>query len=459
MSSDANAARYDELNLARLNLISGQEDVGDQTTWSESFEDGPRMIDVRCVAGPGLVIPHGADNDVNAAIIDLFVEQDMPESGIISVSAAELLRRSNMHRNGQNWIRLHESLDRLYYTNYTVTSGWRDHTRGRWMNEEFRILASRAFTSRGRSGQFDERTILRLVLSEPIVHSMRGGYVKPLDMAFMRGLKRPRARLLFRALDAMRYDPEHPEISIDEFRVNIQKWADHLKIPSGRADTIRRALDPLHQELVRRGYLREVLLEGRGLAQNVTYVFARDFVPINPHALEALRRHHVAEGVARNLVLTYGPSAVIARVATFERQVASGTLVVKKSEAAALVHLVKNPDQYGTLAPSAVTPASPPARRTRAPLDTPGDAPERSAQERIDEQLAGLDAGRRGDHVAKQLALLYGRKFNAAELDEVRHRVVTGTLDARDVLAQAYGMLARMEGDVFVNDLRALLRT
>lgn len=453
--SDSQILRHDELNLASLNLISAQDDVGDQTRWDEDYALRGRIVRVECRAGDGLVIPHGLDNDINLALLDLYVEQGMPESGVIIIGAGDLLRRAGLARNGQNYTRLDESIDRLYHTNYTIRSGWRDHPHSRWVNADFRLIASRIYTSRAAKGSFDERTLLRIELSSLIVDSMRSQYTKPLDFAFMQSLSRPRTRVVFRTLDALRYDAERPDTVVDSFEVNLMDWARHLRYTTDRPDLIRRALKPVHDELVRRGYLREVTFTGRGARQQLRYVYAPAFVPVSPAALDALRRHGVVDGVARDLIRTYGSGKVLSYVGQFEGLVRSNALSVKKTPAHALVHLIKHNDQYPNPAVGkppvvgALPPTGRAAPKRAAPLQS-DDAPA------LKDLLVGTPAEHHGDLVAKQLTLLYRKKIPEHVLKSVKRRVDEGRLDAHDMLSDAYSSLASLQGDDFVSRLVTL---
>ncbi len=452
MSDASSTVRYDELNLARLNLISAQDAVNGQSTWSEGFEHEGRVMTVTCTAGPGMEIPHGVDNDISAALLELFVEVGMPVDGVLEVPASELRRRAGFHRGGHYVTLLRTSLDRLYHTDYNVSSGWRDHAAGRWTNRRFRIVSALEYTSTAAQGQFDERTMLRIQLGEPLVLSMRAGYVKALNLSFMRSLSRPRTRVLFRALDAMRYDPEQPEITVNEYRIGLIEWSDHLKIPSGRPDQVRRALKPLHEELIRRGYLLDVDIEGRGSKQTLTYKFMPDFAPVSPAVLDAMRRHGVSEGVARSLAATRGGPFIMQHVALFEHLLTTQQLTIKKTRAAALVHLLKNPEQYRS------APARPAALPVEARKPVAAVTPPPEAGDDVAHDFAGLDAEAQADLAIKRLNLMYRKHFSTAELDEIRHRVLHGELHAVTLVREGALAHARLEAQAFVDLIRALVR-
>lgn len=436
------AMRIDDLNWGRLNLISAVDQVGGQRNWSVHFQHGGRQVRVSCRALPELCVPHGVDNDVSSALIDLLMSSGMPEDGTVSVSASELLALAGFHRNGRYWAMLRESLDRLHTTSFEVSGGWRDHPNRRWITAKFHFIENLEYTHQGESGSFDERTMIRLQLAKPIVASMLSGYTKPLNMTFMQSLSRPRTRILFRLLDAMRYDPENPEWVVDALEVGLVEWADQCKISSARPDAVRRALESPHEELIRRGYLRSVTISGRGRSQRLHYEFTPDFAPVNPALLARLRRHGVTDGVARALARSYSLALLTLRIEQFESLLRSGRLIPKKSEAAALVHLIKHPDQYpdmdlpaaaaGTLAGSSPSPRRP--------------VPETAETASLGELVLAMPAAERGDYLARQLNLLLRGKLSSLELDALRARAISGELEVAGFCAAV--LKAKTEGRV-----------
>lgn len=446
--SESRRSTFDDLNWGRLNLVSAQDQISGQNSWKVTFHDGGRVVRISCRALPENGVPHGIDNDVTSALIDHYQSSGLPEDGEITIAIAELLQLAGFHRNGQYRDMLAVSLDRLHTTSYEITGGWRDHPNQRWTTARFHFIELLEYTHHGESGKFDERTMLRLRLAQPLVASLRSGYTKPLNIEFMQSLSRPRTRIIFRLLDAMRYNPERPEEMIDEYEVGLLEWADQCKLPNTRPDVIRRSLDGPHQELLRRGYLQNVTITGRGRAQRLLYQFSPEFTPVSPAVLHKLRFHGVADGVSRQLARQYTASVLLARVDLFEHLVRAGLLKIRKTAAHALVHLIKHPDQY--VDPRAGQPAV--AHVKSAPKrpsvdDTPA-APDWQAE------LSGLSPEQVASFVIKRVTLLYPRKFSTNELDQVHHLLVTGELAPVTLLEEAYRRLAALDAQGFVDDLK-----
>ena len=443
------ATRFDDLNWGRLNLVSAQDQVDGQHSWRVTYQQGDRVVRVACRALPERGVPHGIDNDVSSALIDQYMSRGLPEDGEMALAVSELLRLAGFHRNGKYREMLLTSLDRLHTTSYEISGGWRDHPNRRWTTAKFHFIESLEYTHQGESGNFDERSMLRLRLAAPLVASLRSGYTKPLNIEVMQSLSRPRTRIIFRLLDAMRYNPENPDEIIDTYDVGLIEWADQCKLPNARPDTVRRALDGPHQELLRCGYLRQVVLTGRGRQQRLHYEFAPEFTPISPALLQRLRFHGVADGVSRQLVRAYTSSVLMNRVALFERLVASGHLKVKKTPAHALVHLIKHPDQYEGSVPDQVVTALP--RKTGAlQVDVP--------QPDLEDEVRQMSLDEAATFTVKRLTLLYSRQFTPLELDQIRYQVGRGELNPAALLTEAHLRLARLEAQAFVAALKDRLR-
>ncbi|OLV19684.1 hypothetical protein BOO71_0002062 [Deinococcus marmoris] len=347
---------------------------------------------------------------------------------------------------------LSSSLDRLHTTSYEIAGGWRDHPNRRWTTAKFHFIKLLEYTHQGESGKFDERSMLRLRLAEPLVASLRSGYTKPLNIEFMQSLSRPRTRIIFRLLDAMRYHPETPDELIDAYDIGLIELAEQCKLPNIRPDAVRRALAGPHEELLRRGYLRQVVAEGRGREQRLHYEFSPDFTPVNPAVLHRLRMHGVTDGVSRQLARQYTTSVLTGRIELFERLVKSGQLTVRKTPAHALVHLIKNADQYPDSAAGKVVTLRPGTPRVQAAQS------EEPALPGWAEELGRMSPDEAAAFTAKRVALLYARKFALSELDTLRELVLRGQLDPAQVIEDAHHRLTALDAQGFIDDLKDLLR-
>jgi hypothetical protein len=440
--------RYDDLNLASLNLIVALDTV-DMREWQVQYELQERIVKVSCRAMPEYLVPHGLDNDVTTALINLYLEQGEPTDGTLSVSGSQLLRLCGWHHNGKYLKLLKESLERLHTSSFTVSGGWRDHPNRRWTHASFHFIERLSFSSSDGEGRFDNRSMITLRLAEDITASIHSGYIKPLDTDFMSALSRPRTRVLYRVLDAARFDLEHPEVQLGVLDVNVLEWADQCKIPSrGEAWRVIKALEGPHQDLIKRGYLRDVVVTGRGREQRIRYEFAREYTPMDPVLTRRFRTYGVADGVARRLAREQGRDVLIACMDRFDALVRTQVLVVKKSTAAALIHLIQHPDDYPYPAVDRL-PAPAKANQMDPLFESPPTDPTL--------QFQHLDPDQAADRLVTYLSPHYKKLLNVGDLDALRHAVVSGKMEAGQVAREGIAAVARMDRAAFVAALREQL--
>lgn len=449
--------RFDELNLSRLNLISAV-DQADATEWDVTFESQGRIVRVQCEALPKYAVPHGLDSDVTAALLNLFIELGEPEDGRFSVSATTLLKLCGWYNNGKYHAILRTCLERLHTSSYSVSGGWRDHPKGRWTHAKFHFIESLDFSSHDRTGAFDERSVISGRLADAIVASIRSGYVKPLDTEFMLSLSRPRTRALYRILDGARFDPQHPEQPLDILEVNLIEWADQCKIPSQVPGNIRRALASPHDELTKRGYLRSAVLSGRGKAQVLRYEFVREFTPMDAVLTRRFRTYGVVDGVARRLMREHGRAFLIECMDRFDMLVRDAVLVIKKTKAAALMHLITHPDEYpypgqarAQRAPRVLSEAAPAPRKAATQMEPLLEVPS------VAEEFKGLSPEQIAERTISRLGFHYRRLLDVGDLDLLRQVILASEIDAVRTLEDAMKAVGRMEKDTFAEQLKAQL--
>lgn len=451
--SETRRSSFDDLNWGRLNLVSAQDQIADQNSWKVTYQHGDRLVRVTCRALPESGVPHGVDNDVSSALLDHYMSIGLPEDGEMIIAVSDLMQLAGFHRNGKYRDMLAVSLDRLHTTSYEVAGGWRDHPNRRWTTAKFHFIELLEYTHQGEAGKFDERSMLRIRLAEPLVASLRSGYTKPLNIEFMQSLSRPRTRIIFRLLDAMRYNPENPDEIIDEYEVGLIELADQCKLPNTRPDSVRRSLQGPHEELLKRGYLRQVTVSGRGKDQRLHYEFSPEFTPVSPALLHRLRMHGVADGVSRQLARQYTASVLMGRIDLFERLVNTNQLQVRKTAAHALVHLIKHPDQYVD------SRAGAPRTVDAAPVKRAVEPPPPSVPVDWAAQFSPMSPDEMANFIVKRISLLYSKKFTLMELDSLRQLLLQGQIHPVELIEEAYHRLASFEAQGFIDDLKARLKT
>lgn len=359
----------DERNLARLAVVIGLNRVPEQLTgWEKNLQlSSGTSIHVTCVAGRGQVVPHGVDADVIFSMITQYLLQGKPEDGQIETTPADICRYCGMTPGSTTYKRIHQSLDRLTGVRYRTFNAWSTSgKRGRqWQSNTFGIIDSMAavgVTQRDsdKLGRFTAETVLRLRLSTELIQSILNGNIRAIDFEFYSKLRKPLTRILYRTLEEIRQ--EHPET----FEVPLTVWGTHLgmldidpehgksskgELDEGiaptvplRADKIRRALEPAHQELVAHGYLSGVVFEGSGQNQSVLYRFGTPGVTVDWEVTAMLTQRGMSLPMAERYAKKLSRECIEEAVGKFDARVASG--YTAKNPGGLLTDMLEHPDKY-----------------------------------------------------------------------------------------------------------------
>ena len=449
--SSAEIMHFDEANVARLGLISIQERIpAGFTSWTVDFSLDGRPARLSCVAvSEHGGVPHGLDNDVSLALIALFQEAGCPGDGTIVTTAYRILTLIGWDTSGHYYQALKESLERLATATFTASKAWRSGKR--WITVKFRYIDRLEYTSDDDRLGLSSRSILKIRLAREIVESIRGKYIKPLDLQLLTSLERPLTRALYRLLDAQRVLPDGREVM--QFRVNIIEWAKACKIVDQTPARVRRTLEGAHIELVERGYLSEVRYEGRGSAQEIIYVFAR-VARLSQEALEVvaqLGRYGVARPVAQDLINVYGLERLKERIARFEAILQAG--YTPRNRAGFLVDVVR--DEEGKYAdPAGFISHASQARRQATPRKP---SPVQQAQPEEFADWQGLDLRGRAEKALKILGLMLGKSFPTAYYGALMEAFEAGVLDPLEVTKAAIKAQIERRITPFAEELARLL--
>ncbi|GAA5512825.1 hypothetical protein Dcar01_01549 [Deinococcus carri] len=453
--------RFDELNIARLSLISVQERIPpDYRDWSVELEDGERRYRVTCQAMPEYGVPHGIDTDISAALVNLYIDQGAPSDGSVTCTPYQLLQMAGLDTSGRYYAALDESLKRLLTTNYFIAEGWRDHPRKRWTNVNFRYIDRLEFTS-GDENRLDASSVLKITLPQEIARSVRSGYLKPLDLSFMQTLRRPPTRALYRLLDSQRRDPENPERVSMTYEVGLMEWAEACKIVTDRPSMAQRTLDAAHEELLEKGFLKSVEYLGRGKKKLLHYTFGEAFIPPDPLLVQSLAEIGITHTRALQLVREHGEALVEDTLSRYQTIVSGG--YKPRSRPAFFVDLLKNPEKYQT-GEGAVLPSEGPqkaqqGRKKGERSQEASEGPSRPLQEEEDSDAAlrALPREAQVEEVMRTLTFLLRNDLKLPELDTLRLALDEGLEDPLDVKAWVLRGVSSGQKAAMIRDLRARL--
>jgi plasmid replication initiation protein len=448
--------RFDELNVSQLSLISVQERIPeDFREWLVEVEDGKRRYRVTCQALPEYGVPHGIDNDVSVALVNLYIEQGLPEDGTLTASPYLILQMAGLGTSGRYYLALERSLKRLLTTNYFISEGWRDHPRRRWTTASFRYIDKLEYSS-VEGSTLDQASILKITLPADLIRSVRSGYLKALDLAFMHSLKRPPTRALYRLLDARRYDPEQPELRLGTFEISLMEWADACKIVADRATLVERALSSAHEELLERGYLRDVTISGRGKNKTVAYTFGEIASPVDPVLLSRMAEVGLAKNRALSLAQSHGEDAVELALRRLTGLLASG--FKPRSRAALLVDLLKNPAKYvvpGGL-PWTEEPGGSPAAPAPKAKSSRAKAPKPSPDEDLQQVLLALPREAQVEEAMRVLVVMLRGDLRLPEFDALR-ALLDASTEPLDVKTRVLSAIAKQKRAEVLAELRSEL--
>jgi len=313
----------DELNLAFLSLIGIQSRMKNVLTWKDQFEMDGYPIEVEARGDPLLGVPHGADQDLNAVLVNLFLEQGCPATDTVTLTPYALLKALKMPDSGKSYEALRASLLRLSGTTYRV-KGWVNAADGLKIRTNFRLIKNVTEIESGPLDHFGQPfgtgSQLSIELPPQLTENIRRRNVKPLDLDFMLSLNSSATRGLFRLLDA------ELKAGKPDFRMNLVEWGKRCRLSDLKPDRIRRTLAPAHQELIDRLYLKQVTYEGEGRNQVVIYerMAQSPALPLTERQMVLIGRVKalgVTPGQATRFVLT--GSGIEVRVALAEAVVNS----------------------------------------------------------------------------------------------------------------------------------------
>ncbi|MVN86394.1 hypothetical protein GO986_06405 [Deinococcus sp. HMF7620] len=459
--ADKGIRHFDELNIARLSLISVQERIpADYRDWSVELEDGDRRYRVTCQALPEYGVPHGIDTDISAALVNLYIDQGSLGDGVVTCTPYQLLQMAGLDTSGRYYSALDESLKRLTTTTYFISEGWRDHPRGRWTNVNFRYIDRIEFTS-GQADRLDATSVLRITLPQEIARSVRAGFLKSLDLSFMQTLRRPPTRALYRLLDAQRRDPENPDAVAMAYQVGLMEWAEACKIVTDRPSMAQRTLDAAHEELLEKGFLKSVEYVGRGKKKVLQYTFGEAFIPPDPALLQELADLGVTQTRALQLVREYGEVAVEDAAGRCKAILATG--YKPRSRPAFFVDVLKHPSKY--VVPEGVMPPQKPAQKAQRsktaiqPQPTLFEGPSGASEEEIDEdaRLRAQPRAKQVEEVMRTLTFLFRNDLKLQELDTLRLALDEQLEDPLEIKAWVIKGISSGQKSAIVRDLRTRL--
>ncbi|WP_170928871.1 replication initiator protein A [Deinococcus hopiensis] len=407
VSQELTLSGSEERNLNRLSLVLAASRVPETMTyWERSWSSSDHFgitIRVSCVSSANDVVPHGIDNDILFGLTNAYVGAGLPQDNTFRVTAYQLLMYAALPIGGHSYAVIKPSLTRLRNSTFTITDSWYDRKEETYQSlstslvQNWKVIERRKFPSAFGDEAVNADALLQVTLDPDLARSIRLGYIRPVDLNILRGLSQPLTRTLYRKLEDEKHPVDRPPQML--YQTALLPWAERLGI-NGRPDTIRRALQTAHQQLLDCGFLADVNYIGRGKGQDIQYVFAQSTrPPARPEAVAALTSRRITQGAALKYASEFGLEAVMAAVKRYDELMAGGYQA--KSASGLLVDILRHPLKYQTLE------AEPRSSLPAAPKPLLGQ-PETLPEEDRSLQTAAF--------MLKKVALPETLKDNAAEL-------------------------------------------
>ncbi len=346
----------DEMNLAEFpfTVLSHRVPEGLNTIRFNDIISGKGGKAVRRVwtitGSEAYGLPVAGDEELYVALMEITEEYGF-EDAKIPITRYDLLRRMGWPRDGHSYKRIQASLNRLMGVSIVANNSFWDNEAKRYVNEGFHILEGYRLYDE-KPGRDTNPPHSYIVWNPVLFNSFRAGNIKQLDTGIYFSLSTPLARRLFRYLDKKRYDGKAT------YRMRLSKLA-FEKLGMSRnyyPSQIKRELQRVHDELIERGFLREVSYyrpRRRGSEELVVYTFApkrrrgqvaHDALPAADNGLFAkLVALGVTETMARQLVANYADHHIHRWTAYCEYKLSQGWLP-HESPAAWLVAAIRSKD-------------------------------------------------------------------------------------------------------------------
>ena len=240
----------DEMNLAEFPFAVLSKHAGPEKKTIEVIQEGrdengrPIRQEWIATGSDKFGLPVAADDEVYVALMKLLRDNQFRER-TVRFTVAQLLRIMRSTTSKRDYERVAAALDRLTGVTLRSRNAFWDHARRRYVTEAFHLLDSYRLATGGAGRDLSEVTF-----SEFLFGSIQAGYVKNLDVEFYFSLSTPLARRFYRLLDKHRYRSH-------VYEVELHRLAQKLPLQDAYESQLRRRLDPVFDEFIRRGFLAE----------------------------------------------------------------------------------------------------------------------------------------------------------------------------------------------------------
>ncbi|TWT41500.1 Replication initiator protein A [Thalassoglobus neptunius] len=343
----------DEMNLAEFPIaVIGKRPPGNVKTlvfrdqvWDKAVN---KYVDrtLTVTSSDLLGLPTQFDDEVLLGCIQLSKANGF-KSQEVQFTRYELLELLDRPRDGKNYRRVSESLDRWAGTLVISDKAWWDKERQGWVKDTFNVIdrvniVEAEDIERARSlSKSPHKSTIRW--GDFMWKSFQAGNLKELDFEFWKSLRLATSKRLFRILDKRFY--HGPVVTFDLRTFAFEKVGLSRSMHTGQ---IKEKLRPANEELESRGYCSAKFVKKQRGQWDVEYRKKQKRKKLEsekcPVALQ-LEERGVSKRRAKSLVNQHGIDKVTDKIAMFDSLAASG----KPKQAGYLVKAIEEDYQAQTV--------------------------------------------------------------------------------------------------------------
>ena len=323
----------DEMNLAEFPLsIIGKRSPGNLKTlhfedevWDRSLQKYvPRKL---TITGSDLLgLPNSLDDEVLLGCVQLTKEAGFADRKV-RFTRYDLMDLIGWARDGRNYQRISESLDRWAGTLIISDKALWDKRNQCWVKDSFNIL-DRVLLSDREDPSHARRKRSAIIWGDFMWQSFQAGNLKTLDYRFWQGLESPISKRLYRLLDKRFH--KRRAVTFDLHRLAFDKVGLSRNMHTGQ---IKEKLKPAHDELKDKGVCDAKFVKRARGAWDVVYddvrkakgnlsekTASKDDVP------DQLAAALIQRGIANagELIAKYDPMRIRQAIENFDDRKANG---------------------------------------------------------------------------------------------------------------------------------------
>lgn len=352
------ASRHSEKNLLWHAPVLGIARTS-RTFWERSV-DLPEFGSLRMTAsispsdqhrnGFKAVLPHGPDNDVLHALVSIACAKGTRPGEAIHITASQLLKMAYLGKNSRSLQTLNDSIERLFYTFYSTTT-WEAKGKRRELRR-FKLIDGFTQVDRNQldgnllpvqenSSRFTTDTYLEIQLSAPVLESIQGGHIRPLNPLLLEQLSGPSSRSVYRVLS--NFSEAASTITLPLHVYLLYLGLEHLPTPSKQ---LRSVVPPL-EELRNLGFLRDFKLVDSFGVKTLTVEFNDTLVSVTPDPEVAQRLGALGISLEKSLKLALTKTtADVERACAIHASIMASSRQGISNPSGLLLNILEHPEKY-----------------------------------------------------------------------------------------------------------------